>query len=138
MSDTKELLQKIAALRLRLDQAQGLMREASAAAGAAAVGASAVGASAAGASTAAPSASAVALEEKVQRGGWHNTLLDVALRGAEPGEKPALPTRLTQRGARLVHRARELLQQLKALADDPILPTAAGDPLADLHRATAG
>jgi len=115
MSDTKELLQKIAALRLRLDQAQGLVREAS---------------------DGAP-ASAAGLEEKVQRGGWHNTLLDSALRGAEQGDKPTLPTRLTQRAARLVQRARELLQQLKALADDPILPLDTGDPLADLHRTTA-
>lgn len=118
MSDTKELLQKIAALRLRLDQAQGLVRDTRPA-------------------TEESSGSPPALEEKVQRGGWHNSLLDGVLRGAEPAEKPPLPARLSQRGARLVHRSRELLQQLKALAEDPILPLDTGDPLADLHRTTA-
>lgn len=128
MSDTKELLRKIAALRLRLDQAQGLVREAHA---------TETNGTEAHATAAGLSGNPAALEERVQRGGWHNALLDGALRGAEPADKPPLPTRLCQRGARLVHRCRELLQQLKALADDPILPTDAGDPLADLHHATA-
>src|SRR5437867_4016391 len=105
MSDAKELMQKIASLRLRLDQAQGAIREANTTAAAALV----------------PSSDAVAaLEQKVQRGGWHNTLLDSALRAAEGIEKPALPSRLTMRGARLVQHARDLLQQLKALVEDPM------------------
>src|SRR5215510_3939729 len=120
MSDAKELMQKIASLRLRLDQAQALMREA-------------------GAATApTQSGDAVtALEQKVQRGGWHNALLDGALRAAEGADKPALPSRLTLRAARLVQRARDLLQQLKALADDPMLPKDQNHPLAELHRTTA-
>src|SRR3989442_11207289 len=122
MNDTQELLQKIASLRLRLDQAQDMAQEAKAAA----------------ADLTAQAADAAALEVKVQRGHWHNTLLDSALRGAEPGEKPALPSRLTLRGARLVQRARDLLQELKALADDSILARRENDPLAVLHRATAG
>ncbi|MCI0682122.1 MAG: HD domain-containing protein [Gemmataceae bacterium] len=118
MSDTKALLEKIAALRLRIDQSHHL-------------------ATAAGA-TAADPAGAAALEDKVRSGGWHSALLDGVLRGAEPAEKPALPVRLSQRGARLVRQARDLLAQLKALADDPILPADAADPLAELHRSTAG
>lgn len=123
MSETKELLQKIAALRLRLDQAQGSAPDANA-----------------------PAASssdlsrdpALVLQEKVHRGGWHNTLLDSALRGAEGGDRPTLPTRLTQRAARLVQRSRDLLQQLRALAEDSILPKDSQDPLVELHRSTTG
>ena len=122
MNDTQELLQKIASLRLRLDQAQDMAQEAKAAA----------------ADLTAQAADAAALEVKVQRGHWHNSLLDSTLRGAEPGEKPALPSRLTLRGARLVQRARDRLQELKALADDPILQRDENDPLAALHRATTG
>lgn len=122
MSDAKELMQKIASLRLRLDQAQGLMREANATAPAL---------------SAQSNDALAALEQKVQRGGWHNTLLDSALRAAEGADKPTLPSRLTMRGARLVQRARELLQQLKALADDPMLPKDQNHPLAELHRTTA-
>ncbi len=122
MSDAKELLQKIATLRLRLDQAQGLVRDAN---------------TTATALTAQSGDAVAALEQKVQRGGWHNTLLDSALRSGEGGDKPVLPSRLTLRGARLVKRARDLLQELKAVADDPILPKAQDQPLAELHRTTA-
>ncbi len=115
MSDTKELLQKIAALRLRLDQAQKLTPAAPPAGAAAAE-------------------AVQALAERVERAGWHNALLDSALRGAESPEKPVLPSRLTQRAARLVQRARDLLQELRALAEDSILQQADADPLADLHQ----
>jgi len=118
MSDAKELMQKIASLRLRLDQAQALMREA-------------------GAAAPAQPGDAAALEQKVQRGGWHNALLDSALRATESPDKPALPSRLTMRAARLVQRARDQLQQLKALDDDPMLPRDQNHPLAELHRTSA-
>jgi HD-GYP domain-containing protein (c-di-GMP phosphodiesterase class II) len=122
MNDAKELLQKIASLRLRLDQAQGMAQ----------------GMTVAAQALTNQADDAAALEAKVQRGNWHNTLLDSALRDVEAGEKPVLPSRLTLRGARLVQRARDLLQELKALAEDPILERDDRDPLASLHRASAG
>src|SRR5262245_6033544 len=122
MNDAKQLLEKIASLRLRLDQAQGMAQ----------------GMTAAAQALTNQAKDAAALEAKVERGNWHNTLIDSALRSAEAGEKPALPSRLTLRGARLVQRARDLLQELKALAEDPILERDERDPLAALHRPRAG
>jgi hypothetical protein len=116
MSDTRDVLKKIAALRLRLDEAQN----------------------SAGAALSAGKAGAAVLEEKVQQGHWHHALLDDAVRDAAgPAEAP-LPSRLTHRAAKVVQTARDLLQQLKALAEDPILARGADDPLGELHRATAG
>ena len=121
MSDTKELLQRIAALHLRLDQAQGLVREANTTA----------------AALTDPAGATFALEEKVRAGAWHNVLLDGEMRGAQQPEKLTLPSRLSFRGARLVQRARDLLQELKAIADDPIVQQDELDPVADLHRTSA-
>jgi HD-GYP domain-containing protein (c-di-GMP phosphodiesterase class II) len=122
MSDSKEMLQKIAALRLRLDQAQKLVDEANTSAAAA---------------TAQSGQAVAALEDKVRRGGWHHALLDSAMRGIEPAERPSLPSRLTQRAARLVQRARDMSQELRALAEDPILQQDPRDPLAELHAVAA-
>jgi hypothetical protein len=116
MSDTRELLQKIAALRLRLDQAQGLAQDVL---------------------TAGPRQATAALEEKVQRGHWHHALLDGALRPFEKSGPAPLPHRLTYRAAKVVHAARDLLAQLRALAEDPLLARGDDDPLAHMHRETA-
>lgn len=128
MNDTKALLQKIAALRLRLDQAQSPTRTAvtDGAANAAPV-------------KAAPAQTAQArLEEKVQQGAWHNSLLTATLAAAPVEEKPQtpLPPRLTARAARLLKNGRELLHDLRTLADDAILPEDPRDSLTGLHSET--
>jgi hypothetical protein len=116
MSDTRELLQKIAALRLRLDQAQGLAQDVL---------------------TVGPRQATGALDEKVQRGHWHHALLDGALRPFEKSGPAPLPQRLTYRAAKVIHAARDLLAQLRALAEDPLLARGDDDPLAHMHRETA-
>jgi HD-GYP domain-containing protein (c-di-GMP phosphodiesterase class II) len=87
MTDTKELLQRIAALRTRLSQETGAIR----------------------------------IDEKVQRGAVHNTLIETTLRaGGSNAEVAEIPSslRLTNRGARLLRRGRELLQSLRTVAED--------------------
>src|SRR5260370_37885540 len=94
MTDTKELLQKIAALRMRLN------------------------------TSAEPSASTgavdplAAIEDKLQRGAAHNTLIESSLHAAgssEPAPTMHAPLRVTERGARLLAQARELLQGLRRI-----------------------
>ncbi|MBI2808482.1 MAG: HD domain-containing protein [Planctomycetes bacterium] len=107
MTDTKELLQKITALRARLNsggesEASNPLR---------------------------------AMEKKVQHGSIHNALIESALRCADPGltAPPVLPTtRLTARGARLLRQGRELLQALRKIADDGDFQDAG--ILTDWHR----
>jgi hypothetical protein len=140
MVETQSLLGKITALRQRLEQAQGLAREA----GSAAV--TLLG-DQAGRST--------MLEEDVLAGAEHDAQLDSLVRplGASPGEaRRALPRQLTARGRRVLERGRELLGQLRTLADAfaPVADSAAsdepppevpllerGEPLAVLYRETA-
>src|SRR5262245_54446186 len=124
MSETQVLLSKIAALRQRLEQAHGLIRDAgSAAESLLGGGADPVG----------------VLERKVAGGARQHALLDTALRQLSgPGdEAPALPAQLTARAARLLRRGGELLAQLRALAEEPLLQQGEGDPLAALYRETA-
>src|SRR5262245_22312730 len=112
MNDTKALLQKIAALRLRLDQASTR--------------------------TTLAQASPATLKEKVQQGAWHNTLLTATLAAAAADDKPLmpLPPRLTARAARLLQQGRELLHDLRTLADETILPEDSRDNLTGLHSET--
>src|SRR5262245_9108711 len=123
MSDTQAILRKIAALRQRLDKAQGVVRDAPAAP--------------------VPLEPAVAdpverLEEQVAAGARHNALIEGALGPtAAATEAPALPRRLTARGARLLHFGRDLLGELRRLAEEPLLSADASEPLADLYRETA-
>jgi HD-GYP domain-containing protein (c-di-GMP phosphodiesterase class II) len=94
MTDTKELLQKIAALRMRLDTSG---------------------------EPAAALEPLRAIEDKVKRGMAHNTLIEGSLRAGEADRPPpALPTsmRLTGRGGRLLRKGRELLQALRTIAGD--------------------
>jgi len=129
MADTQALLSKIAALRLRLDQAHGLVRDAGSAAG------SSVpmdGKEAAGVSM---------LETMVASGAKQHALLDGSLRQFpeaidNAGEAVSLPGRLTARAARLLTHSREELAQLRGLADDPLLQNET-EPLAILHREAA-
>ncbi len=100
MSETRMLLQKITALRQRLEQAQGLVNEAR-------------------------SAAAAILE-----GSAHDVALDAAVRpatGASPNEgRP--PRELSARARRVVDRGRDLLSQLRALADTFAPATGEGSP----------
>jgi hypothetical protein len=109
MSDTQLLLRKITALRQRLEQAQGLVREA----GAAVAGLN--GEDGGGGQLA-------LLRAHVAEGGEHNALLHGAVRqvAAAVGsteEGPPLPAHLTARARRLLERGRDLLGQLRGLAD---------------------
>jgi response regulator RpfG family c-di-GMP phosphodiesterase len=100
MSDTRVLLGKIAALRQRLEQAQGLAREAD-------------------------SAAAVLLADRARRlelataaGGEHDLHLDQVVRAViGPVETPSAAHQLTARARRVLERGRELLSQLRPLAD---------------------
>jgi HD-GYP domain-containing protein (c-di-GMP phosphodiesterase class II) len=114
MTDTKELLQKIASLRMRLN------------------------------TNAEPTASTGtrdplrSIEDKVQRGAQYNTLIENSLRSAEPKEPAAtVPTslRLTGRGSRLLRKGQELLQALRKIADDAEYQQAEdAEGLNQLHR----
>lgn len=113
MTDTKELLQRIAALRTRLNSG----------------------------AEPAPAVSAAAdplhaVAEKVQRGAMHNTLIESSLRSAEATEPAIAPTlRLTARGARLLRQGRDALQALRKIADDPAYQDAgANDTLTAWHQ----
>jgi HD-GYP domain-containing protein (c-di-GMP phosphodiesterase class II) len=127
MTEAQVLLSKIAALRQRLEQAQGLVQDADSAAAALMQGGHAV----------------EGLEGKVAAGARQQALLDTALRqlpsfAGAAGDGASLPTQLTSRAARLLRRAHDLLGQLRATADDVLLPIADNDPLAQLYRETAG
>ncbi|HZZ81565.1 MAG TPA: hypothetical protein VFE62_23890, partial [Gemmataceae bacterium] len=94
MTDTKELLQKIAALRLRLNSSSEP-------------------------TTPAPDP-VRAVAEKVQRGTVHNTLIESSLRAAQASEPAAVAPslRMTSRGMRLLKKGREILQALRKITDD--------------------
>jgi len=129
MSDAQALLSKIAALRQRLDQAQGLVCSASAAAGALLPGEG-------------KDATAVdKLEAKVAAGARQHALLEGSLRQfpeefGNAGDAVSLPGRLTARAAHLLKRSHEVLGQLHGLADEPLLQDET-EPLAILYREAA-
>ena len=102
MTDTKELLARIAALKERIGTRE----------------------------------SHRTLDEKVQRGAVHNALIESTLRGSDPEQPAPLPTaRLTSRGARLLRQGKELLQALRAIADDTEYQQAGdADDLKETHR----
>ncbi len=121
MTDTQVLLSKITALRQRLEQAHGLIRDAGSAAESL-LGAHPV----------------AVLERRAAAGARQHALLDTALRQLTGlgGEAPALPTFLTARAARLLRRGGELLAQLRAVADEPLWLQGEDDPLGVLYRET--
>jgi HD-GYP domain-containing protein (c-di-GMP phosphodiesterase class II) len=113
MSETRMLLQKITALRQRLDQAQGLANEARTAAAALLVG------------------------------GEHDLALDAAVRPLTGSSDGAMPRQLTARARRILERGRDLLGHLRKLADTFAPPEAgdrgersSGVPLIHLYRDT--
>jgi HD-GYP domain-containing protein (c-di-GMP phosphodiesterase class II) len=126
VSETQVLLSKIAALRQRLEQAQGLATDAGSAA-------------ASLLETQAPAADPVCgLERKVAAGAQQNALIETSLRAltSAPGDGHALPTQLTARAGRVLKQCRDLVGQLRALADEPLLQDAA-HPLSAYYRDTA-
>jgi HD-GYP domain-containing protein (c-di-GMP phosphodiesterase class II) len=114
MKDTQELLSKIAALRQQLEQARGT-------------------------GPARGTGRLWRLEGQVAAGARHSHLLDGALRQlpATPDEAPTLPRQLTARAHRLLLRGRDLLDQLRRMADEPHLAPESADPLAVHYRETA-
>lgn len=122
MTDTRALLGKIAALRQRLEQAQGLASEATSAA------ASLVGDD---------GARLDVLQRKTDAGAALGAEVDATLRQlgeVAPAEGRVLPTRLTARARRILEQGRDLLARLRTFAES--LPDDA-DPLARLYRDTA-
>jgi HD-GYP domain-containing protein (c-di-GMP phosphodiesterase class II) len=126
MTDTQLLLSKIAALRQRLEQAQGLVRAADTVA----------------AELSQHGEAARDLQAKVEAGARQQALMDTAL-GKLPGiadaagDGASLPAQLTSRAARLLRRAHELLSQLRGLGDSAMPQGIPTDPLAQLYRETA-
>jgi HD-GYP domain-containing protein (c-di-GMP phosphodiesterase class II) len=128
MSDTQALLGKIAALRQRLEQAQGLAHEADSAAAALAGG---------------DGGRLELLRRQAAAGAAYDALVDTSLRPlADPDAVPtkALPAQLTARARRVIERGRELLARLRPLADQlepEVVDYRPADPLARLYRDTA-
>jgi HD-GYP domain-containing protein (c-di-GMP phosphodiesterase class II) len=125
MIETQTLLNKIASLRQRLEQAQGLAQDAGASA-------------AALLREAGPLAD---LQRKIEAGARQQAVLDEGLPrpvslAKAGGDGASLPTQLTSRASRLLRRAHELLGQLRAAAEDSLMPSGADDSLAQLHRET--
>ena len=129
MSDTHVLLNKIASLRQRLEQAQGLAGEAVASL------------------TAGPATGRLGrLEQQVHRGAEHDALMDGSLRQITPAsgtgcEGRLSVTQLTARYRRLLERGRDLLGRLRGVrAELDLLPDCGpqqDDPLLGLYRETA-
>lgn len=124
MTETKEILQKIAALRMRLTEVPNQ---------AVAPYSPAIHNERCG------DAATLTLEQKVTIGAWQNTMLDGALRqiGGDADAAPLLPPKLTARGARVLTRGRELLLQLREMLEDPLLRADDHDPLTGLHAEIA-
>src|SRR5205823_1858444 len=79
------------------------------------------------------------LERKVAAGARQHVLLDAGLRQLTPGPAGAgasLPAQLTARAARLLRRGGELLGQLRALGEEPLLQRDEDDPVGVLYRET--
>lgn len=126
MSDTQMLLTRISALRQRLSQMPQR-------------GSETPPAMPARQEPPPPSERVQVLEARVTAGSRSGALLDSSLRRLE--EKPVggpdvLPTHLTARARRLVGYGRDLLIQLRSLADEPLLQRDEGDPLAVRYRET--
>ncbi len=124
MTDTKDILKRIAALRVRLDHSQ--IQD--------------TGPADRSLNEEPHVVSAIAaLEEKVGTGAWDSKILDDNLRqisGVGSGTAP-LPPKLSARGGRVLKRGRELLHQLRDMIEDPLLQESDHDALGDLHAEIA-
>jgi HD-GYP domain-containing protein (c-di-GMP phosphodiesterase class II) len=121
MGEGDELRARIMALRQRLEQAQGLLRDVS---------------------TSLPAADlAEQLQREVSAGTQMQSLIDGTLRQMTAplvGEDRILPTQLTARARALLERGRGMVQQLRKLADDPNLNASElEDPLVQGVRRTS-
>ncbi|HMC65591.1 MAG TPA: HD domain-containing phosphohydrolase [Gemmataceae bacterium] len=129
MTDTRALLHHIAALRQRLEQAEGLADFARSAA--------------AMLLKEPPDPGRVQLlEQKINDGAQQTALVDDTIRRIRASlpatqQLAVLPTQLTARAHRLVKQGRELLGRLRELAEDPLLLQDRSDPLAVRYRETA-
>lgn len=121
MTETQDILRKIAVLRARLDQAHGILQ--------ASESEKPRGLD--------PEDDAVAtLEAQVRKGSREAMLLDTALRPLSDDDK-TLPPRLTARAMRLLHQSRDLLQTLRTLAEDASIRDAEDGPRSRLHKESA-
>lgn len=143
MVETQSLLSKITALRQRLEQAQGLAKDAGSAA-VAMLG-----------DHTGPAERSMSLEQQVVVGSDHDGQLDSTVRpltAALNEDRRPLPRQLTARGRRVLERGRDLLGQLRGLADsfafssEPVQPDDVApvvplldrvEPLSVLFRETA-
>jgi hypothetical protein len=130
MHDTGELLAKLAALRQQLEQAHGLTREAGTSAATLLAG------------ERQESGSLWRLERQIPAGDQQLRLMDDVLRRLTARTAPddpgrAMPRRLTARAHRFLERGRRLVQQLRGIADDPLLEREAAAPLGLLFQETA-
>lgn len=121
MTETQEILRKIASLRARLDRSSGLLRAADAEVSS---------------QDEKAAADLKALEARVERSGREGDLLDGNLRPLCE-DAAVLPPRLTARAMRLLHHGRDLLQSLKALAESPALEGGELGARGKLHRETS-
>jgi HD-GYP domain-containing protein (c-di-GMP phosphodiesterase class II) len=132
MSETQTLLHKITALRQRLEQAQGLAREASQALAQLSDG------------DGEPSERLRTAERQVRADSAHDLELDAVVRPVTKvgsDEPRSLPRQLTGRARAVLERGRQLLARLRELGD-AFLPgeepsVRPGDSLATLYRQTA-
>jgi HD-GYP domain-containing protein (c-di-GMP phosphodiesterase class II) len=126
MTESQTLLGKIAALRQRLEQAQGSANEADPAAAVPAGG---------------DGARLELLRRKVAAGAEHDALVDETLRQiADTDAAPTrvLPAQLTGRARRVIEHGRELLARLRPLAEQlESEASSEADPLERFYRDTA-
>ncbi|MCS6850926.1 MAG: HD domain-containing protein [Gemmataceae bacterium] len=132
MNETQQLLSQIVALRRRLEGELAPRRLVE--------GVRAEGGPSPTAEAAADEP-ATALERRVAYGTWSHRLLDDTIKrlGEQTGpaeNPPTLPSQLTSRVRRLLCLGYEQLQQLRALADEPVLQLDGDDPLATYYRET--
>ncbi|MFO0929376.1 MAG: HD domain-containing phosphohydrolase [Gemmataceae bacterium] len=104
MSDTRDLLLKISALRQRLEQAQGLVDEARSAA-------------AALLDSPAPLAGTTSVETVLVQASDHDLAFDAAVRPFTAAPEEPKPRQLSARARRVLERGRELLIHLRGMAD---------------------
>jgi hypothetical protein len=125
MSETRVLLAKISALRQRLEQAQGLVNEARSAASALLIGQA--------------EDSAGSLPLAVAGASEHDLALDAAVRPVTGELVNRSPRQLTSRARRVLERGRDLLGQLRELAEafpDSDSGVSVSSPLGYLYRDT--
>lgn len=126
MTDTKEILEKLARLRKRLEQTQAALVPT-------------VPVAETGGQEVMAGTSALPRKDGPHAGStesWHNALLNTALHGLEADRVEAASLRLTARARRLLQEGRRLLGEMRTLGEDPQV---GGEdaPLGEPYRAAA-